>query len=149
MKSVWNENSIQDWINGHDNNCKVLSIERRKNSILYVHLRCNICNSEFCRAWQTAKSSSCLCKKCKENNSSFSFLEHERCLHLTFPNYQLLDIKRKKYRIYYKVKCENGHIYWGYRNHFYNRHGCTHCAHKRVKFWNKEKVIELYKKIQP
>lgn len=146
MKQIWNENKIQDWINKHNYNCKVLSIERRKNSILYVYLKCNVCNSEFCKTWEVIKSASCLCKKCKKDNSSFDFLEHEKYLHLTFPNYQLMDIKRKNYKIYYKVKCENGHIYWGYRNHLHNGHGCAHCVHRKVKFWSKEKVIELYKK---
>lgn len=148
MKSIWNEKEIQKWVDQHNKNCEVSSIERRNNSILYVHLKCNICGYKFCMAWESIKRDRCLCRICRGKLAKcFDFAEHEKYLHLTFPNYKLLDIKKKENsKIYYKVECENGHVYWGYRNHLHMGHGCRYCNHKGVKFWDKEKILELYKK---
>ena len=147
MKSIWNKDKIQNLIDNFSQPYKVISIERRDNSILYAYLKCNICGYKFYRSLERIKLGTICCEKCiKNKNTIKNFSEHEKYLHLTFPKYKLLDIKKEKSKIYYKVECENGHIYWGYRNHLHNGHGCKYCNHKQVKVWNKNKILDLYKK---
>lgn len=147
MKQIWNKENIQEYINNNNQNCEVLDIERRKNSILYVYLKCKKCNAKFYKLWDTIKNGKHICPECSKNEKNiFNFSEHENYLHSNFPQYKLLDIKREKGKTYYKVECEHGHVYWGYRNHLHNGHGCKFCRHKVIKFWSKDKILELYKK---
>ena len=70
MKSIWNKDKIQNLIDNFSQPYKVISIERRDNSILYAYLKCNICGYKFYRSLERIKLGTICCEKCIKNKNT-------------------------------------------------------------------------------